>query len=114
MKVWLCPKCVPDEEFEELTVRLLTRAPCHNCGEWIERGKARCVYYHAWEQWVKEGKIPKHGCSRCVNTDVLADTEDWKKPLCYDCWHAMGEPKDEPADESPEPYTGPFPPAEQY
>jgi len=27
---------------------------------------------------------------------ILADTEDWKIPLCYSCWHELGEPKEEP------------------
>lgn len=30
---------------------------------------------------------------------ILADTEDWKVPRCYQCWHEMGEPKEEPSDD---------------
>jgi hypothetical protein len=27
---------------------------------------------------------------------ILADTENWKVPRCFDCWHALGEPPVEP------------------
>lgn len=27
---------------------------------------------------------------------MLADTEDWDVPRCFDCWVALGEPKYEP------------------
>lgn len=27
---------------------------------------------------------------------MLADTEDWKIPLCHSCWHDIGEPSFEP------------------
>jgi hypothetical protein len=96
MKAWLCPKCVPNEEFEELAIGALRQVTCYNCSQFVSGSEAVCVYTHTWEQWVKEGKIPRYGCSNCTEAAILADTEDWKRPVCYDCWHAMGEPDEEP------------------
>lgn len=35
-----------------------------------------------------------HRCQRCKrpgwNGAILADTEGWAEPLCYDCWEALG------------------------
>ena len=31
---------------------------------------------------------------------MLADTEDWKIPLCHSCWHDIGEPSFEPKHDS--------------
>ena len=31
---------------------------------------------------------------------ILADTEDWKIPLCHSCWHDIGEPSFEPKHDS--------------
>lgn len=28
-----------------------------------------------------------HGCRRCGHV-ILADTEDWPEPLCFQCMHA--------------------------
>ncbi len=36
------------------------------------------------------------GCPRCYSDAILADTEDWKLPACYDCWEVLG--RKEPAD----------------
>lgn len=38
------------------------------------------------------------GCAKCGNLFILADTEDWNNPVCYDCWEAMGEPEHEPTE----------------
>ena len=27
---------------------------------------------------------------------ILADTEDWKTPRCYECWEKLGSPEKEP------------------
>lgn len=32
------------------------------------------------------------GCSRCHSDFILADTEDWKHPLCPTCDSELGEP----------------------
>jgi hypothetical protein len=38
---------------------------------------------------------------------ILADTEDWKTPLCDECYTALGEPKEDPEKEKKyEKYTG--------
>jgi hypothetical protein len=44
-----------------------------------------------------------HHCGygvRCSMKDcdgiIFADTEDWKQPLCYECWLDMGEPESDP------------------
>lgn len=37
----------------------------------------------------------KHGCRRCGGV-ILADTEDWMRPVCYDCYFELGEPTKEP------------------
>jgi len=29
---------------------------------------------------------------------ILADTEDWETPRCYECWEKMGSPEQEPED----------------
>lgn len=38
--------------------------------------------------------------SRCSNAQcsgiILADTEDWSRPLCHACWQDIGEPDVEP------------------
>ena len=36
------------------------------------------------------GLCVEHGCTRCGGV-ILADTEEWAKPLCYECWHALGD-----------------------
>lgn len=36
-------------------------------------------------------------CSKCGYI-VLADTDEWKNPLCYDCWHEIGKPAVEPTE----------------
>ncbi len=41
------------------------------------------------------GLCSEHGCSRCGGT-ILADTEDWKRPACFDCFHELGEPAIDP------------------
>ncbi len=28
---------------------------------------------------------------------ILADTEDWEHPRCFDCWEDLGCPDEEPA-----------------
>ena len=30
---------------------------------------------------------------------ILADTEDWNVPVCYDCYVELGEPEEEPEGE---------------
>lgn len=37
-----------------------------------------------------------HGCSIC-GAVILANTEDWARPLCPDCHDAIGAPSVEPA-----------------
>lgn len=27
---------------------------------------------------------------------ILADTEEWKTPLCFGCWEELGSPEKEP------------------
>jgi hypothetical protein len=44
--------------------------------------------------WGKEGC-----CTRCGDPILLADTEEWKKPLCFDCWFEAGSPEKEPEKE---------------
>ena len=41
------------------------------------------------------GLCAEHGCSRCGGV-ILADTEDWKRPACYDCFFSLGEPTTDP------------------
>lgn len=95
-KVWLCPNCVPKEEFEELTLGTIFATACGNCGNWASPLDIHCVRGDTYERWLKEGKIPNHGCTRCKVKTILADTEDWKNPLCYECWEELGEPEEEP------------------
>ncbi len=35
-------------------------------------------------------------CSRCHSDYVLADTEDWGRPVCVGCWEDLGRPEVEP------------------
>lgn len=41
---------------------------------------------------------------RCSNVQcggiILADTEDWLRPLCHTCWQDQGEPEVEPKSEA--------------
>lgn len=37
----------------------------------------------------------KSGCSK-FGGSILADTEDWLRPLCVECWIAIGSPEVEP------------------
>ena len=30
-----------------------------------------------------------HGCARCGDV-ILVDTEDWEKPVCFECWRDVG------------------------
>jgi hypothetical protein len=39
-----------------------------------------------------QGKDPWCPCGGII----LADTEDWNIPRCYECYLAMGEPQKEP------------------
>lgn len=39
----------------------------------------------------------KSGCTKC-GWPILADTEDWKNPLCHAHWVDIGEPEVEPHD----------------
>lgn len=32
----------------------------------------------------------------CGGVWILADTENWKIPLCVECWISIGKPKKEP------------------
>lgn len=36
-------------------------------------------------------------CS-CGSNVMLADTEGWKRPRCFDCWVAIGAPLTEPGE----------------
>ena len=36
------------------------------------------------------------GCNRCHKDIILADTEDWKRPCCIECWEQLGEPRSDP------------------
>lgn len=42
--------------------------------------------------WARVGK----GCHACGGI-LLADTEDWKQPVCPSCHILLGEPENEPA-----------------
>ena len=48
----------------------------------------------AWRKkhWGQPGSCP------CGDPILLADTEDWKAPRCFDCWVALGEPAAEPGE----------------
>ena len=41
------------------------------------------------------GQCQEHGCRRCGGV-ILADTEDWKRPACFNCFHELGEPISDP------------------
>lgn len=43
-----------------------------------------------------QGLCAEHGCRRCGGV-ILADTEDWERPVCYDCFHELGEPTTDPS-----------------
>lgn len=34
----------------------------------------------------------------CGSKWILADTEDWKVPLCSECWIDIGKPEKDPND----------------
>lgn len=34
---------------------------------------------------------PEHGCARCRKDAILANTEDWQKPVCVECWEDVGK-----------------------
>lgn len=34
---------------------------------------------------------------QCGSGCMLADTEGWQRPMCFECWQAAGEPAVDPA-----------------
>lgn len=78
-----CPKCGRDVAHGPHGYTMRDRAVggetrCGACGETSPN-----------TEWPFAG-----GCTRCVRGIMLADTEDWKRPICFDCFVAVGENPD--------------------
>ena len=62
--------------------------------------KIRCTGCGQIRRWVGYKCLDQCPClseNRCpCGGVILADTEDWKTPRCYQCWWNLGSPENEP------------------
>lgn len=88
--VWVCNDCLP-EGTEVKSLGHIGPGQCHVCTGTYESGKLNYLD----RETADELRATK-GCSRCAELSILADTEDWGHPVCYECWCELGEPIEEP------------------
>jgi hypothetical protein len=72
-----CPMCADTEVVPSSVATLCIHPDCANPP--FDRGP----------------QCQEHGCRRCGGI-ILADTEDWERPACADCFFELGRPTKEP------------------